>query len=97
MAATFAAAGPDAALAPATASFGLVLDELLESPGPAAPPLPEGVAIAMLAARAKPLSETVRSLPLDPPTQVDDPDFVKSLAKAKNLTQPFVAALQALY
>jgi hypothetical protein len=96
MATTFAAAGPDAALTGA-AGFGLVLDELLESPGSAVAPLSDSTAAAMLAARAKPLSETVRPLPLDVPAQVDDPDFLKDVAKAKNLTQPFIEALQALY
>jgi 5-methylthioadenosine/S-adenosylhomocysteine deaminase len=96
MATTFAAAGPDAALTGA-AGFGLVLDELLESPGSAVAPLSDSTAAAMLAARAKPLSETVRPLPLDVPAQVDDPDFLKGVAKAKNLTQPFIEALQALY
>jgi hypothetical protein len=93
MAATLGVAGP----AVATTGFGLVLDELLESPGPAAAPLPASMTAAILAARAKPLSETVKPLPLDPPTQVDDPGFLKALANARNLTAPFLEALQALY
>jgi 5-methylthioadenosine/S-adenosylhomocysteine deaminase len=96
MATSFAAAGPAAELAAAT-EFALMLDELLESPGPAAAPLPASVAAAAFAAKAKPLSETVRPLPLDLPTQVDDPEFLRALTMARNLSPPFVAALQRLY
>jgi 5-methylthioadenosine/S-adenosylhomocysteine deaminase len=96
MAATLAAAGPAAALA-AASGFALELDELLESPGPAGGPVAANVAAAMTAARARPLSEVVRPLPLDPPTQVDDPGFLKALASARNLTPSFVDALQRLY
>jgi hypothetical protein len=74
-----------------------MLDELLESPGPAAAPLPASVTAAVFAAKAKPLSETVRPLPLDLPTQVDDPEFLRALTTARNLSPPFVAALQRLY
>jgi hypothetical protein len=86
-----------AAAAAATGGFALELDELVETPGPATAPLSGAAAAAMMAAKAKPLSETVTPRKLDPPTAVDDPDFLKLIAKEKNLPAPFITALKKLY
>lgn len=58
---------------------------------------PRPVPPAALAAAAKPLSEILIPLQLDPLTAVDDKDFAKSLKAEKNLPATFRDALLALY
>ena len=48
-------------------------------------------------ALALPNSQVVTPLELDPPTAVDDDDFLTTLAAEKNPPQAFKVALKALY
>jgi 5-methylthioadenosine/S-adenosylhomocysteine deaminase len=77
----------------------ILLDELVDDPGPASsPPLPAAMAAAARAIRAQPLSATVKKgIELDPPTAVDDDDFLDLLLKEKNPPKEFLKALKKLY
>ena len=77
----------------------ILLDDLVDDPGPASsPPLPRAMAAAAMAIRAQPLSSTVKKgIELDPPTAVDDDDFLDLLLKEKNPPKEFLKALKKLY
>jgi hypothetical protein len=77
----------------------ILLDDLVEGPGPASsPPLPAAMAAAAMAIKAQPLSAVVKKdIELDPPTAVDDDDFVDLLIKEKNPPKEFLNALKKLY
>jgi hypothetical protein len=77
----------------------ILLDEMVDDPGPASsPPLPAAMAAAARAIRAQPLSATVKKgIELDPPTAVDDDDFLDLLLKEKNPPKEFLKALKKLY
>jgi hypothetical protein len=97
MAAAFRAQGGLAA-ARAAVGFEIHLDELTDDPGSTvSPSLPRGMAAAAVAAKAKPLSQVVKPLKLDPATVVDDAKFLPTLAAEKNLSQAFKSALRNLY
>jgi len=70
----------------------------VDAPGPASnPPLPPAMEAAATAIKAQPLSAIVKSIELDPPTAVDDDDFVDLLMKEKNPPKEFLNALKKLY
>jgi len=77
----------------------ILLDELVDDPGPASsPPLPAAMVAAAMAIRAQPLSAIVKqSIKLDPPTAVDDDDFLDLLLKEKNPPKEFLKAMKKLY
>jgi hypothetical protein len=76
----------------------ILLDEMVDDPGPASSaPLPAAMAAAARAIRAQPLSATVKGIELDPPTGVDDDDFLDLLRKEKNPPKEFLKALKKLY
>src|SRR5262249_10556172 len=98
MAMAFAKIGGPAAAVAAAGGFALELDDLIEPPSPATiPPVSKKMAAAMLAVKAKPLSETVTPRELDPPTAVDDPDFLAIISAERNLKPEFIKALKKLY
>jgi hypothetical protein len=90
-----------ARLAPMEAAgqgFEIYLDELDLPPGPASsPPLPAASAARAAAVRAMPLSQVVKGVELDPPTAVDDDDFLDKLVAEKNPPKAFLKALKRLY
>jgi len=77
----------------------ILLDDLVDVPGPASrPPLPAAMAAAAAAISAQPLSAVVtKDIGLDPPTAVDDDDFVDLLITEKNPPKEFLNALKKLY
>jgi len=77
----------------------ILLDDLVDDPGPASStPLPSAMAADAMAIRAQPLSATVKKdIKLDPPTAVDDDDFLDLLLKEKNPPKEFLKALKKLY
>jgi hypothetical protein len=79
--------------------FRILLDNLIDDPGPASsPPLPAAMAATAIAIRTQPLSAIVKKgIKLDPPTAVDDDDFIDLLLKEKNPPKEFLKALKKLY
>jgi 5-methylthioadenosine/S-adenosylhomocysteine deaminase len=76
----------------------IVLDELVDDPGPASSPLPAAMAAAAVAIRAQPLSATVKKgVKLDPPTTMDDDDFLDRLMKERNPPKEVLKELKKLY
>jgi 5-methylthioadenosine/S-adenosylhomocysteine deaminase len=76
----------------------IVLDELVDDPGPASSPLPAAMAAAAVAIRAQPLSATVKKgVKLDPPTTLDDDDFLDRLMKESNPPKEVLKELKKLY
>jgi hypothetical protein len=77
----------------------ILLDDLVDDPGPASSsPPPPAMAAAAMAIRTQPLSAIVKKgIELDPPTTVDDNDFLDVLVKEKNPPKEFLQALKKLY
>jgi hypothetical protein len=76
----------------------IVLDELVDDPGPASSPFPAAMAAAAVAIRAEPLSATVKKgVKLDPPTTMDDDDFLDRLMKERNPPKEVLNELNKLY
>jgi hypothetical protein len=76
----------------------IVLDELVDDPGPASSPLPAAMAAAATAVRAQSLSATVKKgVKLDAPTAVDDDEFLDLLMNERNPPKEILKELKKLY
>jgi hypothetical protein len=94
---------PRALDAPVPAVWSLALDEIQETGVELRPRLPFGKARtatgprrAALRAPARPLSEVLTPLRLDPPTVVDDAEWAALVAHERNLPAGFAQELLAL-